>query len=165
MTILKSKRAESIESQLWAVDTMPFWIIFAILLAFTATFNIIYLSSQGTYKLNTGSVEEYVLIKRFIFSPNCFLLSRSPMEPNVIDFQKFSQDSLNACFKPSGTDFAFSLTLRPKDDVFAPETIKTSNWLEHGKSTKRQTNGNIRVNYNNENHEAQLNIDIQNKNA
>ncbi|MBI2108004.1 hypothetical protein HYU10_03040 [Candidatus Woesearchaeota archaeon] len=163
MKLLQGKKAEGQESQLWAVDTMPFWIIFAILLAFTATFNVIYLSSMGYYKLNTGTIGEYVLIKRFLYSPNCFILSDGRnAEPNVIDYQKFTQDSLNACFKPSGTDSAFSITLNPKEDIFTPETIKTANWETGSKISKRQVYNNFLVYYAGARHETELKIEVQN---
>ena len=69
MKLYNSKKS----TELWVPSDMPFWIIFAVVLGFTA---VLFLWIITPFIAKTEeipeSVESYILVQRFINSPNCF---------------------------------------------------------------------------------------------
>lgn len=121
------------ESEMWAPDTMPFWIVFAIVLGFTAVFFAIVMISFGSAMLKVPEdFEGYILTQRFF--GGCFLLNKEGIKPDVTDYSKFTQDRLNYCYNPEET-YAFMVSLKGQD--LATNQIKTSNWLEGGKIIRK----------------------------
>ena len=137
---LKKIRGKRAETELWAPDTMPFWIIFAVVLGFTAIYFAIIITSIGSRQIEIPKgLEEHILAKRFIYSDNCFLFKdkEGGIKPDVIDYSKFSQERMNNCFSVQEGKYAYKLKLRIGNSE--PE-LKSSNWDNELKAMAKSEN-------------------------
>lgn len=151
--------------ELWTPDTFPFWMVFTIILGFSA---ILFLWIITPFVAKTAEipegVETYILIQRFINSPDCFTYTEKDTErvyQKIIDWERFSDENLKKCYQTDSKEKpAFKLTLSiPKTDI--TQSIETPNWRE-GYFIKERQFKDVFVKYENKIHKTRLILDIQN---
>lgn len=134
----------------------PFSMISAIMLAVVVGIaGVIFAFSTTdamTLKLDTHNLEEYSYLSR-ILSPNCIMAN----EAGIIDYVKFSDESLNSCLK-NIKQVAFKLNLKSVD---LSKSAKTANWLEHDKSDEVQKIEYLKLRYNDEIRNVELEVEVQ----
>jgi hypothetical protein len=105
-------------SNAWAVDSMPAYIILilgiGVIVLFFGIFTVAYADDQ--YAL-PEQLELVVVQQRF--TGTCF--SQNGVQNGVIDLNKFTQQQLAYCYNAPDSFYSFRLTLDGK-------TITTSNW-------------------------------------
>lgn len=160
--MIKSKKA----AENWSVSDVPFWILFTVVLGFTAIIYSIMLLSVGsdTSKI-IGDIENHFLVGRFLGSENCFALHDSEIKrtySGILDYQKFNSGQLNTCMNGINNDkSAFRLSLSSPEQTILPVSVKTSNWNDNMPVEKRQTKK-LQVFYLNEYYNGEMAIEIQN---
>ena len=134
----------------------PFSLISAIMLAVVVGIaGVIFAFSTTdamTLKLETHNLEEYSYLSR-ILSSNCIMAN----DAEVIDYVKFSDESLNSCLKNIKQE-AFKLNLKSED---LSKSAKTANWLEYDNFDEIQKIEYLKLKYNDEIRNAELEIEIQ----
>ena len=124
---IKSKKAES---QMWAPDTMLFWIVYGIILGFVAVFFVIIVAKTGSEQaIIYGNLESMYISQRFLKSPECFSYKNDgALIVNVIDAKKFTNEQMTGCYnlKDLGTT-AFRITLTSAS-IKPFEPLTTKNW-------------------------------------
>ena len=147
------------------MDTMPFWILFAIMIGFSAVIMlwIIIPFIAKTAEIPEG-VEAYILMQRFTNSPNCFAYveeNTGKVYQKLIDWERFNDGSMNKCYQTDDKEvIAFKLTLT-MPETYTTRSIKTPNWRE-GYIVKERQFKDIFLKYNNEVYKTRMTIDIQN---
>lgn len=107
-----------------------FYIVFAIVAALTFML-IVYMVSSDKSKIAViqPGLEDYLLIQRFLLSPECFAYRNADSGRAyawTIDPEKFNQNNLNRCYAAENTQVkAFRLTL--SYGAFK-STLITKNW-------------------------------------
>lgn len=149
----------------WPMDTMPYWMVFTIILGFTAIFFLWTITPfvAKTAEIPEG-VESYILIQRFFNSPNCFIYTEEVtgrVYQKLIDWKRFTDENMKKCYQIEDKDVpAFKLTLSvPRTDV--TQSVKTSNWRE-GYLIKERQFKDVFIKYNEEIYKTRMIIDIQN---
>jgi len=87
-------------SEMWAPDTILFWIIYGVVVGFVAVFFVILVSKMGfeQAKINEN-LESLNLMQRFFTSPSCFVYSKEGLIlSKAIDVDKFSEEVINSCY-------------------------------------------------------------------
>jgi len=134
----------------------PFSLISAIMLAVVVGIaGVIFAFSTTdamTLKLETHNLEEYSYLSR-ILSSNCIMAN----DAEVIDYVKFSDESLNSCLKNIKQE-AFKLNLKSED---LSKSAKTANWLEYDNFDEIQKIEYLKLKYNDDIRNAELEIEIQ----
>ena len=134
----------------------PFSLISAIMLAVVVGIaGVIFAFSTTdamTLKLETHNLEEYSYLSR-ILSSNCIMAN----DAGVIDYVKFSDESLNSCLKNIKQE-AFKLNLKSED---LSKSAKTANWLEYDNFDEIQKIEYLKLKYNDDIRNAELEIEIQ----
>lgn len=124
---IKSKKAES---QMWAPDTVLFWIFYGIILGFVAVFFVIIVAKTGSEQATIyGNLESMYLSQRFLKSPACFSYSYDGvLMANVIDSKKFTNEQMGSCYDLRDPGMAaFRVTLNSASiKYFYP--LATKNW-------------------------------------
>ncbi|MEK6984467.1 MAG: hypothetical protein AABX33_07880 [Nanoarchaeota archaeon] len=152
------------ESEMWTSDTVLMWIVFGVVLGFTAVVFVLIISHSGAEKAKIyENLESLTLIQRFFTSPNCFIYeSEGIMLPRAIDFEKFTEQRLNSCYNINQNNFpAFRLTLF-LDTLIMSKTIKTSNWNDNRNFEEKTVPRNIAVFYQSKWQNGRVEIEIQN---
>src|SRR3989338_2611896 len=134
----------------------PFSLISAIMLAVVVGIaGVIFAFSTTdamTLKLETHNLEEYSYLSR-ILSSNCIMAN----DAEVIDYVKFSDESLNSCLKNIKQE-AFKLNLKSEN---LSRSAKTANWLEYDNFDEIQKIEYLKLKYNDEIRNAELEVEIQ----
>ena len=120
-------------SEMFAPDTIIFWLIFGVVLGFVAIFFVIIISKTGSEQARISeNLEMLNLISRFLESPNCFIYDKDGvLLNNVIDVDKFNDDRLSSCYKTIDNTFpAFRIILNSETAKIS-KTIKTKNWNDN----------------------------------
>jgi len=90
------------------LDIVWFWritITFMIVL-FIYFISIDYLNA----KINTGDLEEQILLNNMVSSEDCLAYSRERSYPGIIDIQKLNEERLRKCYDKSNFGFRLILT-------------------------------------------------------
>lgn len=126
---LKFLKSRSAESQMWAPDTVLFWMFYGIVVGFAAVFFVIIVAKTGEAQATIyGNLENFYLSQRFLKSPECFSYNNGGiLIVNSIDAEKFNIDQISNCYDPKPGMAAFRISLNsPSLAVFKPLTTK--NW-------------------------------------
>lgn len=151
-------------SEMWAPDTILFWILYGVVVSFIGVYFLIIVSKISPEQIKMrGNVESFNLMQRFLKPANCFAYEENGVASNkVIDYSKFSDDTLNSCYAISNDKFtAFRLTLDSLQ-VGLTKTIKTKNWNDNRRAESREYPKDILVYANNKLNNGELTIEIQN---
>ncbi|MFW9876295.1 MAG: hypothetical protein ACFFG0_24630 [Candidatus Thorarchaeota archaeon] len=160
MKLYNSKKAR----ELWTPDTFPFWMVFTIILGFTALFFLWIITpfATKTAEIPEG-VEAYILMQRFTNSPNCFayLDGTGRVYQKMIDLEKFTDENMKICYQTEDKEIpAFKLTLSiPGQDL--TKSVKTPNWRE-GYLVKERSFKEVFIKFNGEVYKIRMVVDIQN---
>ncbi len=151
-------------SEMWAPDTIIFWVIFGVVLGFVAIIFVLIISKSGAEKAKIyENLESFNLVQRFLKSPNCFVSENNGgFSIGIIDYDKFNEQRLSSCYKTNqGTFPAFRLILS-SDTGDISKTIKTSNWNDNRNFEEKLTPKNIAIYHQNKMHKGKIEIEIQN---
>ena len=158
---IKSRKAES---QMWAPDTVLFWIFYGIILGFAAVFFVIIVAKTGSDQATIyGNLESVYLSQRFLKSPDCFSYNNEGiLIANVIDSKKFTREHINNCYNPKDLGMAaFRITLNfPSIESFEPLTTK--NWNPNTGYELRLSPYNVLVYADGKLFNGEITIEIQN---
>ena len=151
-------------SEMWAPDTILFWILYGIVVAFIGVYFLIIVSKISPEQVKIrGNAEAFNLMQRFLKPASCFAYDGSGITSiRTIDYGKFSEDTLNNCYSIGGGKFtAFRLTL---DSLSAglTKTIKTKNWNDNRGAEARESPKDILVYGNNKLSNGEITIEMQN---
>ncbi|MBR9706319.1 hypothetical protein GOV14_04740 [Candidatus Pacearchaeota archaeon] len=156
---MKSKRG----TENWSMDTFPFWMIFAIILAFTAIF-FIWVIAPFAVKIAIipEGVETHIISQRFWNSPDCFAYkdeTSGRVYQKLLDYNKFTEDQIKTCYKTDDVNIqAFRLSFSIPGQ--GEKRIQTTNWRDS--YLMERTSKEIFVRYNNQVYKTKLSIEIQN---
>lgn len=153
-------------SEMFAPDTIIFWLIFGVILGFVAMFFVLIVSKAGSEQARINeNLESLNLVQRFFKSPECFIYSKEGISmTRVIDAGKFTEENLNRCYKINENLFpAFRITLS-SDSAKISKSIKTNNWNDNRESEERywKTQRDIFVYSQDRLYKGSILIDIQN---
>ena len=142
-----------------------FYIIFAIIATITVMIliDIIITGASEISKIPPG-LEEYVIINRFLHSPECFSYKDADIERAypLIDWKIFTGESLRRCYNFNSSSIkGFELTLIVESEEKNEKTISTANW--EGFLRKKITKD-VLVLKDNKVYNGKLTIGIQNEN-
>ena len=163
MGLAKNKKA----TENWIPDTMPFFILFIIVVGFGVAILLIMMNYFAAKQVQIPKgVEESILIERFYNSPDCFAYKDEEIGityQKIIDLDKFrNQDAINKCISHNNLKFAFKLEL--EDTESKEKTITaTPNWIDNSKYSLIQKSVFIYHNDNVKN--GKLSIFVQNVQA
>ena len=151
-------------SEMWAPDTIIFWLIFGVVLGFVAIFFVLIVSKIGSDQAQVyNNVESFFLMQRFIKSSNCFaFLKENIISNGAIDADKFSEERLNDCYKFNEKAMpAFRLTLSSESaNLF--KIIKTGNWNDNRPFEQRKSPVNVLVYSGSKPYNGDITIETQN---
>ena len=149
-------------SEMWAPDTIIFWVIFGIMLGLTAVFFIIVVSKFGSGQATIqGNVESLNLMQRFFKLPSCFAYDKEVLI-RAIDADKFNEQQLNSCYVVNSKGLpAFKLNLKSEKGG-VDKTAKTSNWNDNIGYEERKAPQNMLVYSNGKLYNGELIIEMQN---
>lgn len=151
-------------SEMWAPDTIIFWIIYGVVVGFVAVFFVILISKMGSEQAKINeNLESLNLMQRFFTSPNCFVYSKGGLVlGRVIDVDKFREETINNCYLiDENIISAFKITLRSGAANFY-KTIKTRNWNDNRESEEERAPRNIIIYSQNKFYNGEITIEIQN---
>jgi hypothetical protein len=120
--ILRNKKAT------FAVDTFPFYIIFAVLITFMWMAFIIYMDYYARDNVTPPKgFDAYMISQRFFRSPDCFTYQdiSGRTYPMIIDANKFNDQRIASCYIANKDTFAYELTLSYEDKE---NKIRSANW-------------------------------------
>ena len=161
--IFKTKKGTA-ASEMWAPDTILFWIIFGIVLGFVAIFFVVTISKIGfeQAKINEN-LESLFLMQRFLKSQDCFAYSKEgTLSRAVIDADKFTEEMLSSCYIiAENTLPAFRLTLS-LESAGISKAIKTKNWNDNRPFEEKKTPKNVVVHSGNKLQNGEILVEIQN---
>ena len=158
---------DGMESEMWASDTILFWLVFGLVLAFVAITFVVIISKSGAEKSRIyENLESLNLMQRFIKSPTCFIYEKERVIlTDVIDYDKFSEQRLNNCYSlPSinqNTFPAFKITLNSVTGTVS-KNIKTSNWNDNRPFEEKKTPKNVLIYINDKFENGFMEIEVQN---
>ena len=158
---IKSKKAES---QLWAPDTMLFWILYGIVLGFVAVFFVIIVAKTGSEQATIyGNLESMYLSQRFLKSPECFSYKYDGiLMVNTIDAKKFTSEQINSCYDPKNLEMAaFRITLS-STLIKSFEPVMTKNWNTNREYAQKPAPYNVLVYSDGKFYNGELTIEMQN---
>ena len=137
----RSKRAET---ELWAMDTHLFWLLFGIILTITTTVVMIIVKSQFVeYTKVPGELPPYLIADRLLFSGACF--STQSTGPLAIDASRLTTPNFNSCLQGNSNSPApHRLSFFSADQSFR-KIITTSSWNEAKPVISRESFGPISV--------------------
>lgn len=111
-----------------------FYMIFALVAAATA-FILVYVTTTDASEIDNMplGLEEYILINRFLHSPECFAYKDESIDRiySFIDWSKFTDASLRHCYNLNSTivkGFELTLTIQNEKNEKEEKTISTANW-------------------------------------
>lgn len=155
------------ESEMWASDTILFWLVFGVVLGFVAITFVVIISKSGAEKARIyENLESLNLMQRFFKSPNCFIYDKDGMAlTGVIDYDKFNEQRLNRCYAlplvNQNTFPAFRITLSQNTGYFS-KTIKTSNWNDNRPFEEKIIPKNVIIYSNDKSQKGVMTIEVQN---
>lgn len=158
---IKSRKAES---QMWAPDTVLFWIFYGIILGFAAVFFVIIVAKTGSEQATIyGNLESMYLSQRFLKSPDCFIYNNDDiLMANVLDSNKFNSEHINNCYDPKSSGMvAFRITLN-SPSIASFEPLMTKNWNPNTGYELRLSPYNVLVYANGKLHNGEITIEMQN---
>ena len=151
-------------SEMWAPDTIIFWIIFGIVLSLVAIVFVLIISKSGAEKAKIyENLESFNLMQRFLKSPNCFVFEKDEIfSVGVIDYSTFNEQRLSSCYKTDQSTFpAFRLILSSDTgDIF--KTIKTSNWNDNRNFEEKTTPKSVMIYSQDKSLKGKIEIEVQN---
>lgn len=111
-----------------------FYIIFAFIAAITALI-LVYMTTTDASEIDNMPIglEQYVLINRFMYSPDCFAYNDESIDRAypLIDWSKFTDGNLRYCYNLNSTivkGFELTLTIENEKKEKEEKTISTANW-------------------------------------
>ena len=162
--MLKNKRG----AEFWPATKFLFWMLFGVILAFTAIAFVIYITSSGENIAKIrANLESYFLAERFLKSENCFVYYDPEIKrayPGIIDYEKFTDAQLNNCINAITQDeISFRITLASSAQIEGlPLTIKTRNWNENRPVESREQPRRVLIFHSNNYYNGDMTIEIQN---
>ena len=162
--MIKNKRG----AEFWPATKFLFWMLFGVILAFTAIAFVIYITSSGEdiTKIR-ANLESYFLVERFLKSENCFVFYDNNIKKTytgTIELRKFTDEQLNNCINSiTQEELAFRITLSSSVQLEElPATIKTRNWNDNRPIEKREQSRRVLILYSNNYYNGDMTIEIQN---
>ena len=158
--MISGKRA----SEMWPADTILFFIIFGIVLGLTSVLFVFVISKTGAERAKIyENLETLNVMQRFLKSPDCFVFSKDGTTLyGVIDYEKFNEQRLNACYDIKNYNFpAFKLKLI-SDSGELSNSIKTLNWNENREFEEERTPRDVMIYYQGKLQKGRIEIEIQN---
>ncbi len=160
MKLKSNKKA----SENWAPDTMPFFIMFVIVLGFSLLIFFIIISYFISKDIEIPTdVEGFILIERFYNSADCFAYKDQEtgrIYQKTIDLIKFkNSDIMETCLPVSNLNHAFKLELEDPESS-SKLLITTPNWIAN--SNFRTIQKDVFVYFNDKVKSEKLHISIQN---
>lgn len=161
LSLLKSKKG-STEQEFWPSGTIIWWIIFGIALGFLVVFLATTVSKFGLEQAKIKeNVETFLLMQRFLKSPNCFVYDKGEIFSTAIDVDKFSEERLRNCYIADGNFPAFKITLS-SDKAKIEKTVKTKNWNDNRDFEEKKSLKDFLVYSQDKQHNGEIVIEIQN---
>ena len=151
-------------SEMWAPDTIIFWLIFGVVLGFVAIFFVFIISKTGAEQARiNGNIESLNLVQRFLESPNCFIYDKEGVIMNrVIDIEKFTENRINSCYNLNENLFpAFRITLSSESAKIS-KTIKTKNWNDNREAEEKKSPKDVLIYSEGKTNNGAMLIEIQN---
>ena len=161
---IKFNKKGTAASEMWAPDTILFWLFYGIVLGFAAVFFVLIVSKSGSDQvIINGNLESLNLMQRFFISPSCFIYNKDGIVLNrVIDTDKFNEARLNSCYNINEKLYpAFKITLNSQIANFY-STIKTKNWNDNREFEEKKAPKNILLYSQNKLHNGEIIIETQN---
>ena len=158
---IKSKKAES---QMWAPDTVLFWIFYGIVLGFVAVFFVIIVAKTGSEQATIhGNLESIYLSQRFLKSPGCFSYKYDGiLMGNTIDAKKFTSEQINSCYDLKNLEMtAFRITLSSSSTKYF-ESLMTKNWNPNRGYVQKLAPYNVLIYSDGKFYNGELTIEMQN---
>lgn len=155
------------ESEFWPADTLLFWLIFGIVLAFVAITFVFIISKSGAEKARIYyNLESLNIMQRFFKSQNCFVYEKEGITLyNVIDYNKFNEQRLNGCYAWPNINqnifLAFKINLK-SDAANIANSIKTSNWNDNRPFEQKEFPRNVLIYADNKFQNGVMEIETQN---
>ncbi len=151
-------------SEMFAPDTIMFWIIYGVVLGFVAIYFVIGISKLGYNQSQIhGNLESFFLKQRFLKSANCFMTEREITGNNALNFDKFNEEQLRTCYSVSDNSMpAFNLVLQSSDSKI-DKSIKTANWNPSRALEQRESPRNVLLLYQGKIYNGEMIIEIQNQ--
>lgn len=149
-------------SEMFAPDTIIFWIIFGVVLGFVTIIFVLLVSKSGAEKFKIyENLESLNLIQRFLKSPDCFIyLENGRTFTNQIDFEKFSDERLNSCYTSSKEMPAYKIILNSNIEDLN-KVIKTKNWNDN-RNYEERISKEVLIIRQNEIQKGNMEIEVQN---
>ena len=158
MKILRNTKA----SENWAPGSMPYFIIFVIILGFSTVVFLMIINSFLAGRIDIPkNVEERILMERFYNSPDCFAYEDEKIRTylNTIDWNKFKSNAvIDKCLPSIGSKYSFKLELDNPEGI-GRLSVTTTNWA--GGADFRLEQRDVFVYYNNKIQNGRLSIFIQ----
>ena len=151
-------------SELWAPDTILFWIVFGIVLGFVAIIFVLIVSKAGSEQAKINeNLESLNLMQKFTKSTECFVYEKNEVVfQNTIDSGKFSQQTLDKCYLGNDKELpAFRLTLNSRTANIL-DIVKTANWNDNLQAEQKKQPKEILVYSQNKFHDGELIMEVQN---
>lgn len=149
-------------SEMWPADTILFFIMFGIVLGITSVLFVFVISKTGAEKAKIyENLETLNVMQRFMKSPDCFVYSKDgAILYDVIDYEKFSEQRLNACYDVKNYNFP-AFRLRLISDSFS-DSIKTINWNENREFEEKRIPRTVMIYFQGKLQKGRIEIEIQN---
>ena len=161
---MKFNKRGTAASEMWSTDTILWWLLYGVVLGFTAVYFVLIVSKGGSEQaVINGNIESLNLVQRFFTSPTCFSYNRDGViSSRVIDADKFNEARLNSCYNTNENLIpAFKITLSsPAANFYS--TIKTRNWNGNREFEQRNSPENVVLYSQNKFHNGEMTIEIQN---
>ena len=126
--MIKNKKAQI------AGKKVLFYIIFAVVAATTAMILIsITITDASEINRVPPGLEEYIIINRFLYSPDCFAYKDETIGRAypLIEWSNFTNNNLRYCYNLNSTivkGFELTLTIKNEKKEKEEKTILTANW-------------------------------------
>ena len=162
---MKFNKKGTAASEMWAPDTILFWIIFGVVLSIVGVFVVLAVFNTGSEQARIhDNLESLNLMQRFVKSPECFIYKKDGIVLNrVIDIEKYTEGNLGSCYNINEKVApAFRLTLTSSEIVISEPTIKTTNWNDNRGFEEKLAPRGFTIFSDNKKYNGQLVIEIQN---
>lgn len=150
-------------SEMFAPDTIIFWIIFGVVLGFVAIIFVLLVSKSGAEKAKIyENLETLNLMQRFLKSPDCFIYSENGRAfTSQIGFDKFTDGRLNSCYSTSSKEMPAFRIILSSDIEDLNKAIKTTNWNEN-RNYEEKVSREVQIVWQNKVQNGNIEVQVQN---
>jgi hypothetical protein len=149
--------------EMWAPTDMIFFLIFGVLLGFTAVYFVIIVANDSSEvsKVKEG-LESYFLQDMLLKSPNCF---GTADYDTSLDYNKFTSSRMEMCLGHTSTNdpaLKATITSLAKNIPNIQNPAMTNNWNDNRPKEQQEKPKGVLIPYMGNDYDAEVLIEIQN---